>query len=175
MTPSKAAIACALAGSAVFLAGCSFDVSFGSGPDTSEVEAKLVEEQKKVSPDLDVGEATCPEEVEVEEGAKFECTVDIEGVDAPYAVTLTDVNEDEETVNFHSEPVKPIIDVSLVVEFLRGNLNEQSQDAEVDCGDEAVLVTEVGATIECTVSDETDSETVSLVVKNLEGDVGFQQ
>jgi hypothetical protein len=157
----------------LLLSGCSFEFSAG-GPDLSEVEQKLVEEQKKVTPDLEVGGASCPDEVEVEEGAKFECTVEIEGVEAPYSVTLTDVNEEEERVNFHSEPAKPIIDMSLVTEFVRGNLNEQSQGANVDCGDEAVLVSEVGGTIECTVSDETGSETVSLVVKNLQGDIGFE-
>lgn len=172
----RGVLLCAIAGAAVLLSGCSFDLSFGGGgPDLGEVEDKLVEEQKKVSPHLEVGEATCPDEVEVEEGAEFECTVEIEGVEAAYVVTLTDVNEDEERVNFHSEPARPIIDVSAVTEFLRGNLNEQSQDAEVDCGDEAVVVTDVGATIDCTVSDERGSETVSLVVKNLQGDVGFEQ
>lgn len=172
---SRAALLCALAGSAILLSGCSFEFSFGGGgPDLAEVEEKLVEEQKKASPNLEVGEATCPEEVEVEEGAEFECTVELEGVDAPYSVTLTNVNEDEETVRFDSKPAQPIIDVSAVTEFLRGNLNAQSQDAEVDCGDEAVIVTDVGATIECTVSDERGSETVPIVVKNLEGDVGFQ-
>jgi hypothetical protein len=53
-------------------------------------------------------------------------------------------------------------------------LNEQSAGAEVSCGDAAVLVTEVGATFDCTVSDERGSETVVMVVKNIEGDVGFQ-
>ena len=171
--PRCRAVLCALAGSALLLSGCSFEFSAG-GPDLSQIEQKLVDEQKKVTPDLEVTGATCPDDVDVEEGAKFECTVEIEGVEAPYSVTLNDVNEDEERVNFHSEPAKPIIDVSLVTEFLRGNLNEASQDAEVDCGDEAVIVTEVGGTIECTVSDETGSETVSLVVKNLQGDIGFE-
>ncbi len=159
----------------LLLSGCSFELSLGGGPDLDEVEDKLVEEQEKATPDLAVGGATCPEEVDVEEGATLECTVDIEGVEAPYKVTLTEVNEDEERVSFQSEPAKPIIDVSLVVEFLRGNLNTRSQGAEIDCGDAAVLVTEVGETIECTVSDERGSETVPLVVKNVEGDVGFQE
>ncbi|MDQ3914405.1 MAG: DUF4333 domain-containing protein [Actinomycetota bacterium] len=162
--------------SVLLLAGCSVDVSVGGGGlDLSEVEANLVAEQEEASPGLEVGGATCPEEVEVEEGTTFECTVEIEGVDAPYTVTLTNVDEDEESVDFNSKPAKPIIDVSLVTEFVRSRLNEQSRGADVDCGDAAVLVTEVGSTIECTVSDERGSETAVLVVKNVEGDVAFQQ
>jgi hypothetical protein len=169
---ARAVLLSALAGAALLLGGCSFSFSFG-GPDLSEIEDKLVEEQKKVAPGLDVGAATCPDDVEVEEGTTFECTVEVEGVEAPYDVTLNEIDGD--TVNFDSKPAKPIINVDLIVDFLRGNLNAQSQGAEIDCGDETVLVTEVGATIDCTVSDARGSETVSLVVKNLQGDIGFAE
>lgn len=151
-------------------AGCSASIQVG-GYDAADLEDQLVEEQKEASPDLEVGAAVCPEDIDdVEEGDSFECTVEIEGTEAPYTVTLTD--EDEGTLDF--KPAKAIIDVSKIVEFLRGNLNTQFADADVECGDEAVLVTEVGDTIDCTVSDETGSETVPMVVKNIDGDIGFK-
>ena len=165
---------CALVVPILLLAGCSGSVTVGGGPDMAELEEKLVEEQEKKSPDLAVGEATCPEEVDVEETETFECTVEIEGVEAPYEVTLTK-DPDGESGEFHFEAAKPIIDVSIVEDFIRSRLNEQSAGAEVSCGDAAVLVTEVGATFDCTVSDdERGSETVVMVVKNIEDDVGFQ-
>lgn len=169
----RRAAAAALAVACLGSVGCSVSVERG-GADLSEVEDMLVEEQEKKSPNLAVGGATCPDDVEVEEGKSFECIVEIEGVDAPYTVTLTEEDPGGESGNFHMKPAKPIIDVSIVVDFVRSRLNQASAGAEVDCGDAAVIVTEVGGTFDCTVSDERGSETATMVVKNVEGDVSFK-
>jgi hypothetical protein len=174
-TASRAArsVAGALAAFALLASACDASIEIG-GVDLEEVEAKLVDLQEETSPNLAVGEAACPDDLdEINEGDTFECTVTIEGVEAPYAVTLTDEQEDSDVGSFDFKPAKPIIDVSLVVDFVRSRLNERSQGAEVDCGDAAVIVTEVGGTFDCTVSDSRGSETVSMVVKNIDGDVGF--
>jgi hypothetical protein len=154
----------------LLLASCS-----GAEVDITEVENKLVEEQEKVSPDLEVGEASCPDDVDPEEGSTFECTVDVEGVDAPYKVTITSIDEEGGSARFDFEPAKPIIDVSKVVDFIHSQVNESAGDVEVDCGSEAVIVSEVGGTIDCTISDGTTTEDVPIEVKDLEGTVAIGQ
>lgn len=144
------------------------------GVDFSELEERLVQEQEAKAPDLEVGEASCPEDVEVKDGAAFECTVEVEGKDAPYAVTMSDVDEDGENAHFDIEPAKPIIDVSKVIEFLRSQLNPASAGAEVDCGQEKVIISEVDGTIDCTVSDGEFTEEVSVVVKDVQGTVSLE-
>ena len=161
--PAAVLLACSL-----LLAGCTSEV------DLADVEARLVELQQEETPDLEVDGAQCPEDVDLEEGVTFECDVTIEGVPAPYSVTMTKDDPEAEVGSFHFEPAQPIIDVTLVVEFIRAQLNTQSAGAEVDCGEEKVIVTEVGGTFECTVSDERGSETVEMVAKDKEGTVGFK-
>ena len=58
---------------------------------TADVERLLVSTQKRKSPRLQVGAASCPEQVRLANGTNFTCTVQIEGVSAPYSVTLRDV------------------------------------------------------------------------------------
>ena len=52
----------------------------------------LVSTQKRRSPGLRVGTASCPDQVRLANGTRFTCTVQIEGTQAPYAVTLRDVD-----------------------------------------------------------------------------------
>lgn len=153
------------------ITGSTFTACSEGGVDFSELEDRLVEEQKTKSPNLDVGAATCPEDVAVENGATFQCTVVVEGVDAPYKITMSDVDEDAENAYFDIKPAKPIIDVSKVVGFLESQLTSDRAGATVDCGDEAVIVTEIGSTIDCTVSDGGESEKVAVLVKDLQGTI----
>ena len=57
---------------------------------TADVERLLVSTQKRKSPKLRVGAASCPDQVRLANGIRFTCTVQIEGTKAPYAVTLGD-------------------------------------------------------------------------------------
>ena len=54
---------------------------------TADVERLLVNTQKRRSPGLRVGTASCPDQVRLANGTRFACTVQIEGTQAPYAVT----------------------------------------------------------------------------------------
>ena len=164
MQKIRAALVAVILGS--LLVACS-----EGGVDFSELEDRLVEEQKAKSPNLEVGEATCPEDVDVENGTTFQCSVVVEGVDAPYAITMSEVDEDAENAHFDIKPAKPIIDVSKVVAFLESQLTPDRAGATVDCGNEAVIVAEVGGTIDCTVSDGAESEEVSVLVKDLQGTI----
>lgn len=167
------AIAIGLALACGALTACGDDGA-GSGDgrvtDLSELEAKLVEMQEEKSPNLSVEGADCPDEVDLDEGSTFECTVTIEGVEAPYAVTLTEDNPEAETGSFHIEPAKAIIDVSIVVNFIQGRVDA---GAEVDCGSEKVIVTDVGGTFVCTISGAGETNEVEMIVKDIEGTVAF--
>jgi hypothetical protein len=81
---------------------------------TADVERLLVSTQRRRSPNLKVGAATCPDQVPLANGTRFTCTVLIEGTKAPYAVTLRDVDAAKATGRFALAPAKPIIDVSRI-------------------------------------------------------------
>ena len=162
-----AAVALALGG----LGGCSVSIGSPDGVNTDEVEQQLFDAQKQASPDLDVGEAVCPGHVDAEIGTTFECRVTVEGVQAPYAVTLTGVDEDDDRGQFDARPAKAIIATDKVVEFLRGQLDQGSIRAGVDCGPAKVLVLDAGATFDCTVREGRDTQTVIMRAEDVEGKV----
>jgi len=73
----------------VLLAACGGTGRPSPAPDrdelvgTADVERLLVSTQKRKSPSLRVGTATCPDQVRLASGTMFTCTVQIEGVPAP--------------------------------------------------------------------------------------------
>lgn len=161
-------IGLALACLALSACGGDGDSEAGGAVDLSELEDKLIEMQEEKSPNLSVEGASCPDGVELTQGSTFECIVTIEGVGAPYKVTLTDDNPEAESGSFNIEPAKAIIDVSLVIDFIAGQVPE---GAEVSCGEEKVIVSEVGGTFECEVSAGGPVERVEMLVKDIEGTV----
>jgi hypothetical protein len=138
---------------------------------TDDVERLLVSTQRRKSPKLKIGEASCPDQVRLANGTRFTCTVQIEGAKAPYAVTLRDVDAAEATGRFAVAPAKPIIDVSRVVGLIRRELQPTARGATVSCGAAKVRVVEVGATISCTITLGDAVQKVSAVVKDLQGTV----
>ena len=81
----------------VALAVCSFLVAVGLGAcaktiDSEELEGDLVDQfapEFNVDPDEATGD--CPDDIDAEEGAEFECTLSTEGLDdLTVEVTLTD-------------------------------------------------------------------------------------
>ena len=102
--------------------------------DSDAVAAKVQKAQEKATPDLDVSDASCPDDSEPEEGASIECTVTIEGVDAPYTVTFTTVTDDD--VKFDIAPAQAIISTDKVVEYLVQEATDQQgiEAPEADCG-----------------------------------------
>jgi Domain of unknown function (DUF4333) len=141
---------------------------------TEDVERLLVATQKRKSPNLKVGRATCPDRVRLADGTRFTCTVRIEGTRAPYTVTLRDVDAAKASGRFALAPAKPIIDVSRVVDLIRSKLQPGARDATVTCGSAKVRVVEVGAAIACTVTLGDAVQKVSAVVKDLQGTVVVQ-
>jgi hypothetical protein len=138
---------------------------------TADVERLLVSTQKRKSPRLRVGAASCPDQVPLANGTRFTCTVLIEGTKAPYAVTLRDVDAAGATGRFALAPAKPIIDTSRIVGLIRGQLQPGARGAEVRCGAAKVRVVEVGASIACTIILGEAVQKVDAVVKDLKGTV----
>jgi hypothetical protein len=124
----------------VLLAACGGTGRPSPAPDrdelvgTADVERLLVSTQKRKSPSLRVGTATCPDQVRLANGTMFTCTVQIEGVPAPYSVTLRDVDAAGTGGRFALEPAKPIIDVTRIVSLIRRELQPTARAATVRCG-----------------------------------------
>jgi Domain of unknown function (DUF4333) len=138
---------------------------------TADVERLLVSTQRRKSPKLRVGAASCPDQVRLANGTRFTCTVQIEGTRAPYAVTLRDVDATGATGRFALEPAKPIIDVTRIVGLIRTKLQPGARGAEVRCGAAKVRVVEIGAGIACTITLGDAVQKVTAVVKDLKGTV----
>jgi Domain of unknown function (DUF4333) len=138
---------------------------------TAEVERLLVTTQKRRSPGLRVGTASCPDQVRLANGTRFTCTVQIEGARAPYRVTLRDVDPARASGRFALEPAKPIIDVTRVVALIRSKLQPTARGAAVRCGTARVRVVEVGSTIACTITLGDAVQNVRAQVKDLKGTV----
>ncbi len=69
----------------------------------------------------------------------IDCSVTIAGVEAPYAVTVTSVEDGH--AKFHIEPAKAIISVDAAVGFIQDQAEQQGlADVTVECGDEAIIV-----------------------------------
>jgi len=162
---------------AALLAGCGGGAERGTAParnelvGTADVERLLVSTQKRKSPKLRVGAASCPDQVPLANGTRFTCTIQIEDAEAPYAVTLRDVDAAGATGRFALAPAKPIIDVSRIVRLIRGKLQPAARDATVRCGAAKVRVVEVGATIACTITLGDTVQKVDAVVEDLRGTV----
>jgi len=132
--------------------------------DTREVENTLVATQKRATPELDVRDPSCPARVEVSEGVTFPCTIAVEGVIVPYQVTLADVAT---RVRYNIRPAKAI----LLLSKLADALTAQVPTANVDCGPERIKVLDVGATLDCRLSDRAQSRTITFRVDDVDGNV----
>jgi uncharacterized protein DUF4333 len=162
----------------VLLAGCGGAAGEGRATaardelvGTAGVERLLVTTQKRRSPGLRVGTASCPDQVRLANGTRFTCTVQIEGAKAPYAVTLRDVDQAGAGGRFALEPAKPIIDVTRVVGLIRSKLQPTARAASVRCGAAKVRVVEVGDAIACTITLGDAVQNVRAVVTDLKGTV----
>ena len=121
-----------------------------------------------------MGTATCPDQVRLANGAVFTCTVQIEGVPAPYSVILRDVDAAGTGGRFALEPAKPIIDVTRIVSLIRRELQPTARAATVRCGAPGapkVRVVEVGGSIGCIITLGHAVQKVTAVVKDLKGTV----
>lgn len=153
-------LACAL-----LFAGCS-----SNAYDAAAVENYLEESQQGKVRGLPIGEASCPEDVELTEGVTFRCTLEIAGEPAPFAVKLTNVDADEVTINL--EPAKALIATAGVVDLVRNGLQERYRDAaKIGCGDKQLIVADPGTKIGCIVQVGGERAQAVARVENKQGKV----
>lgn len=157
----------------VALGACSASVSAGSDDyDADSVAAEVAKAQEDVTPDLEVSDATCPDDVDLEEGTEFECTISIEGVEAPYTVTITDVGDT--SAHYDIDPARSIISVDKVVEFIQGEAAGQGlEGVTVECGDEAIIVQDPKTTFPCTLTTDGQTQDITMLIKDLDGTVSI--
>ena len=137
--------------------------------DTTPAEQTLVARQKQATPDLSVGEARCPGRVELRNGATFGCSVLVEGLPAPYTVTVTDVDRDAKTADFEFELTRAVLSTAKLRDAVLQTLSDKS--AQVDCGPGKARLAAVDAIIECSVTDKEGSRSATLRVVDIEGKV----
>ena len=161
---------------AAFLAGCSYSVSTGGSDtiDPAKVEGEITRQWTKEYPGVRVDSVTCPDGVKPAQGVTFECTAQLEGVQVPVKVTITQVDVGKETFSFDMKPTKTVLILEGIVESIKANLRDQGiPDATVDCGTGRFRVVEVGGAMECTVSAGGERRVVR-VVDEIDGGVRFE-
>ena len=140
-----------------------------------EVEAKLVETQRKAAPDLKVGKATCPAALS-KPAAKLvsgvhRCAVVVEGVSVPYDVTLR-MGGLVKGGSYTLQNAKAVIDTLKLV-GIASTVVDDPKAAKISCGASRVVVAAPGATLLCTVVEGDATETLTFVVKDLRGMVSL--
>lgn len=169
LVPARVLLGILLAAALLALAGCSSNTY-----DAATVEGYLKESQAGKVRGLPLGEASCPEDLELEEGMRFRCTLKIAGVPAPYAVRLTNVDADRITINL--EPARALIATPIVVDLVRGGLRPRFRDeANVSCGEEQLIVADTGTKIGCVVEIDGERRQVVARVANRDGKVVLER
>ena len=154
------------------LAACSGSVSVGSGYDPKDVASEVQKAQEKATPDLDVADATCPDD-DPQEGSSIECTVSIDGVEAPYTVTFTTV--DDNGVKFDIAPAKAIVSVTKTVDAISAELEKAGYSGvDVNCGDASVVVQDPGTTFTCDLAQGGTTSQATVTIKDLDGNISFE-
>jgi hypothetical protein len=169
VTPTKRA-ALALLVPVLSVLGCNASVSVGSGYDADAVAEQVQKAQQEAVPGLDVTDATCPEDADMEKGEELDCSVVIDGVTAPYLVTITSVEDGH--AKFHIEPDQAIVSVEKAIAIIEKEVAAQGFDGvAVDCGDAAVIVQDPHTSFPCTLSKGDRTQDVTVEIDDLDGNV----
>ena len=143
--------------------------------DPARIEDAIGRDLKERLPGLRVGGVACPEGIRTVEGATFQCTAEVEGAQAPFRVTVSEVDASEGAFKTDWKPTKVMVEIGQVVKYLKSRLQDQAPNATVDCGTAPVRVVEVGGAIECIISEGSNRLVVRGVVKDLDGNMRFEQ
>jgi hypothetical protein len=172
-SPLRRALAAAIVVPALLTFGaCKAEVSAGGGIDSSKIADQVKDAQQKATPDLDVTDETCDDVDDPAVGDTVDCSVTIDGVEAPYTATFTTVDDDG--VKFDIEPTKAIVSVEKAVNGIEDEYVKQGYDGvEVDCGDAAIVVDDPGATFDCTATQGGRTQDVTVTIKDLDGNIDF--
>ncbi|MGH9223181.1 MAG: DUF4333 domain-containing protein [Acidimicrobiales bacterium] len=159
---------------AVLLAACGGDAGGAARVvDREQVEGLLVQRQRERNPRLKVESASCPDGVAARQGESFDCSVVVEGVEAPFTVTIAEVLGQQ--VRYDLRARVAIVDVALLVDFVRSRLEQQWRTAQIDCGEGKVSLVDVGGALDCTVSNGSTTRHIQAVVEDREGTINLQE
>lgn len=140
-----------------------------------EIEAKLVETQRKAAPDLKIGKATCPAALSKPVGklasGLHRCAVVVEGVKVPYDVTLR-MGGLVKGGSYTLQNAKAVIDTKKLA-GIAATVVDNPKTAKISCGASRVVVASPGATLSCTVVEADATETLTFVVMDLRGMVSL--
>lgn len=144
-----------------------------------EIEQDLVEGQRRNTPDLSVGAASCPDVVPDVPGSAFECTLQVEGVALPYTVTFVASSSELGTGDsqYAFRQAKALVEVAKVAASIRSEVAGQGRDVTgvtVDCGAAKVHVLDVGQGFECTLSGAGPAQRVRVTVEDDAGRLSFR-
>jgi hypothetical protein len=140
-----------------------------------DIEAKLVETQRKAAPDLTVGAATCPaalsKAVAKSTPGMHRCVVVVEGVKVPYDVTLR-TSAAVKGGSYTLRNAKAVIDTKKL-EKIAATVVDDPSKVKISCGSARVVVADPGTVITCTVVDAAATDSLKFQVKDLTGLVSF--
>ena len=155
------------AAASVLLAGCGED----PGLDLGAVESYLTTSQASTyGTDADVGKAHCAGHPALKEGMSLRCTLAVSDASVPYRLTLRHVHSRKVSVEVALDAV--VLRATDVRDFVRKQLPKAFAEAGVDCGGD-YLVTDVGRTVECTVSSGAQTEKVTVTVEDAAGRISI--
>lgn len=150
--------------------------------DVEGIEARLIDQMKRQSPDFTVGSAQCPEgPPEGAVGATAICTVQVEGVDVPFTVTLLADNPEIQggAHNYSVDLARPMVDIDDLVTSIRTSAAAQLEVAPtrltIDCGAAKVRVLDIGGTIPCTVVNGATTRRLVATVTDSNGSVSVSE
>lgn len=139
-----------------------------------DIEAKLVETQRKAAPDLTIGKATCPAALS-KPAAKavgvHRCIVIVEGVRVPYEVTVRN-SALVKGGSYTLQNAKAVIDTKKLASIAATAVDDPSK-VKIMCGTARVVVVDPGTKVSCTVVDGVATDTLVFEVKDLQGTVSF--
>lgn len=137
--------------------------------DTSSVKPELVNRQRQISPDLTVGEARCPARVELKKGIEFGCSVLVEGLPAPWTITVEDVDRGAKTAEYSYELTKAVLSTAKLNDVAR----QSEKGLQADCGGGSkARLAPVGSTVVCTVTDSNGlARSILLRVDDVQGKI----
>lgn len=140
-----------------------------------DVEAKLVDTQKRAAPDLVVGKARCAAALAKPAGkvaaGVYRCTVAVEGVAVPYDVTVR-TGGVVKTGTFTMQNAKAVIDTKKLI-AIAASVVDDPKKAKISCGKARVVVAAPGTTLACTVVDGSATQILTFAVKDLRGVVSL--
>lgn len=166
MPARAAAVAAVLAVVLGSAAGCSLDDDL----DMERAEAALESEVGRYY-GVRVEEVDCPEDVAMEEGGTFECTVTVAGQQLP-----VEARQDDDDGNVTFEAAAAVVDVVAKTAELQAAIAEDNPGAHLRlfCGDQPVLVVAPGGTFDCLMEGpDLPPRRVVVTVEDVDGTTTF--